>query len=93
MTDESDIREIEVPRQTAPMFPSELTFNSSKFFFQRLPGGGMTLKFAPAAGQQVLPLPVAINFDANGWERFKRAVEVDGEMPNIVLPGMNGHQH
>lgn len=83
----------ETVRQTAPVFPSELVFNSSSFFFQKLPNGGMTLKFSPSApgpqGNQLMPLPVAINFDARGWERFKRSVEMDGEVPNIVVP-MNG---
>jgi hypothetical protein len=84
-----DTIEVEVPAITAPTFPHETTLNNSHTFFQRMVGGGMTLKFVPIVtlpdGRQIPdPHAISIVFSAEGWEQFKRTVEADGEQSRIV---------
>jgi hypothetical protein len=89
--EESDVAEVEsakgAPEEqievTAPTFPWELVLNDSMTFFQRLPGGGMQIKFSPAVRTPngVMPLPpgFVVEFGNVGWARFKEEVAADGE--------------
>lgn len=84
-----DSVEIEVPPVTAPTFPTETTLTNSHTFFQRTVGGGMLLKFVPLVtlpNGQSLPdtHSTGVQFSPEGWEQFKRDVEVDGERSRIV---------
>lgn len=73
-------------KRTAPDLPWEMTLKQSKAFFQRVPGKGMILKFVPAVGQQIMPPAVTVQFDQEGWERFKKLVQADGEMVALHTP-------
>jgi hypothetical protein len=70
---------------TAPTLPWEILLPNSATFFQRLPNGGMLLKFTPAVfgpqGGQIVPPGIVISFSADGWERFKEEVARDGVKP------------
>lgn len=94
--------EVEIPPVTAPEFSWEIHLNVAGYYFQRLLGGGMQLKFCPiiaAPGGGAAPsMPgIAIRFpDADAWAEFKRRVGMDGEIPIIQtvreFGGMNGKQ-
>lgn len=86
-------------QQTAPIFPAEVVLSMHGNWLQRLPGGGMQVKFAalvmtPAGPRPQLPAYV-VEFNADGWERFKRVVAADGDVPSVELathlpPGVRG---
>lgn len=91
-----DMVEVEVPAVTAPVFPVEATLTNSHVFFQRTVGGGMLLKFVPLItlpdGRQLPDThATCVQFNAEGWERFKRTVKVDGvESPITVVRDLPG---
>lgn len=73
-------------RQTAPVFPWEISLKNASYWFQQEPGGGMTLKFAPAQsvpgrGEMAMPPGFEIAFAQAGWEHFKARVAADGVEP------------
>lgn len=84
-------------RQTAPIFPWEITLNAFGMFVQKMPDGGLILKLAPTQmtqqGQMAMAPAVALRFDASSWAAFKDFVASDGEQvkPRIVtakvMPG------
>lgn len=71
-------------RQTAPVLPWEISLHSFGTFAQRVPSGGMILKFAPTQqtpqGNAMLTPGIALLFeDARTWESFKEFVASDGK--------------
>jgi hypothetical protein len=93
---EEEVAPEEQIQVTAPVFPWEIVLNSSQTFFQRLPGGGMQIKFAPAVrtpnGAMPMPPGIVVEFGNVGWERFKEEVAADGEKrptigTAITVPG------
>ncbi len=78
--DEDKPVEEEVIEQTAPVLPWEIVIHSCQTFLQKLPNGGMSLKFCPSAGPGAIMVPAFdVEFDKGGWERFQRDV-ADGHI-------------
>ena len=74
--------------ETAPTLPWEVVFNRSVSHFQRLPDGGMLLKFSGFAQTPMGLMPVApavaIVFGDKGWKAFKEEVAADGERKPVI---------
>lgn len=73
-----------------PKFPWEIDFLAGMIWWiEKQPDGTVLMKIAPRAvapNGQVVPLPpaVAVGFSADGWARFKRDVEFDGDAPPAI---------
>lgn len=80
-----------MPARTAPIFPWEIALRNSETFFQKIPNGGMLLKFAPllpmpGGGSIVTPPGFVVQFSEEGWEHFQKEVALGESIEPIEIP-------
>ena len=73
---------------SAPVTPWELSLKSAGWWFQRMPGGLMALKFVPVTpdgqgGVALMPPAVEILFGADSWRTFQQEVAAGEKKPQI----------
>jgi hypothetical protein len=74
--------------QTVPVTPWEISLKSAGWWFQRMPGGAMLLKFVPVTqdgqgGTALMPPAVEVMFGADGWQTFQEEVAAGEKKPQI----------